>query len=706
MRSKLNLYALVVFILALSFTGPAEAQTGTFTSAGTMISPRKFHTATLLNDGTVLLAGGQINDSGTLTSSAEVYNPATNQFTTTGSLHQARELHTATVLKDGTVLIAGGYSGSAYLASAEIYNPTTRTFTLLSSSLNVAREYQTATLLLNGEVLLAGGNGNAQQLGSAETYNPATQTFTLTGSMNVKRNLAAASLLLNGEVLVTGGYNGSYTATAEIYNPATGAWTLTGSMTTPREYHTSSLLGDGKVLIAGGRSSGSQLATAEVYNPSTGTFTATTNSMDVKRNLLCSSVLTNGQVLVAGGYSGSFLASAEIYNPNTNEFTDTGSMAKAREFADATLLSNGNVLITGGQDSNNNTINAAELYNGPAPVTGYFTPKFEVLSVVYAPPGPQSYVSYGSTYALGNTSSLDSSIATNSTLTVGTTLSTGKPGEKAGISVSNTDSSSQSWTETQDTTSSIAVQSSTSNTYQQPGPTSVYTIDHNYDVIVIQLNPEIDFTETSQNSASYVYSFNPQDPVNTVDVIYLTVQDLLQLQAGTYTADPDVLTRLARTWAPNMADGTGPGLTSADYATILARDPFAGGSTTISEPRFDQQNEPTVNYVPVQCGQGQGSDTVTLTNQAVSTEGESATDQYQIKTTVSTTLGFGSFVSLNFSSSDSVTWTAKVAQSYTVTAGQTATFHIVQPPCTYTGPTNVVVYRDNVYGTFLFNLVP
>lgn len=110
--------------------------------------------------------------------------------------------------------------------------------------------------------------------------------------------------------------------------------------------------------------------------------------------------------------------------------------------------------------------------------------------------------------------------------------------------------------------------------------------------------------------------------------------------------------------------------------------------------------------MPAQCGQGQSSDTVTLTNQAVSSEGESATDQYQIKTTVSTTLGFGSFVSLNFSSSDSVTWTAKVAQSYTVTAGQAATFHIVQPPCTYTGPTNVVVFRDNVYGTFLFNLVP
>jgi hypothetical protein len=692
-------------VLLLSLGSPARSQTGTFTSAGNMKSPRKLFTATLLNNGTVLLAGGQINDSGTMTATAELYNPVTNQFTLTGSMHQPREVHSATLLKDGTVLIAGGYSGSAYLSSAEIYNPSTGTFTLLTSGLNVARENPIATLLLNGEVLLAGGNGG-QQLGSAEIYNPNTQTFVLTGSMNVKRYAAAASLLLNGEVLITGGYNGSYTNTAEIYNPATGVWVLTGNMTTQRENHTSTLLGNGNVLIAGGRSSGTRLNTAEVYDPSARTFTQTINNMEAQRNVLGSSILANGQVLVAGGYSGSFLASAELYDPNTKEFTATGSMALAREYPVETLLLNGNVLITGGQASNNSTISAAELYHAPTPVTGYLMPKYQVLSVIYAPPGPQSYVSYGSTYALGNTTTLDNTVSTNTTLTVSSTLSTGKPGQAPGISLSGSDSSSQSWTETQDTSNSISLQSSSTNTYQQPGPTGEYNIDHSYDVIIIQLNPEIDVTETSLDSASYIYTFSPADPVGNVDPINLTVQDLKELEAGTYTLDQDVLFRLKRTWAANMADGSAPGLTSADYAAILARDPFANGSTAISEPRFDQENEPTVNYVPAQCGQGQSSDTVTLANQAVSTQGEIATDEYSVKTTVSIGVSFGSFFSQNFSSSNSVTYTGKVGQSYTVTSGQTATFHIVQPPCTYTGPTNVVVYRDNIYGTFLFNLIP
>ena len=130
--------------------------------------------------------------SGPVVSSATIGLAVSAQsFTTTGSLNVARVWHTATLLNNGMVLIAGGIDGNPSSARTELYNPATGTFTA-TGSLNTARVYHTATLLNNGMALVAGGTGSANDLiplTGAELYNPATGIFTATG-MPVLRSRA------------------------------------------------------------------------------------------------------------------------------------------------------------------------------------------------------------------------------------------------------------------------------------------------------------------------------------------------------------------------------------------------------------------------------------------------------------------------------------------------------------------------------------
>jgi hypothetical protein len=356
---------------ALGATSGTAALTVTQGSVVTdsLNTTRYGHTATVLNDPLVLIAGG-VN--GGIVASAELYNPVTGTFTATGSLNTARYYHTATPLNNGLVLIAGGYSGSTASASAELYNPATETFTA-TGSLNTARELHTATLLGNGMVLIAGGYNpsTGSYLASAEVYNPATGTFSYTGSLNTAREDHTATLLNNGNVLITGGYNphsGGFLASAELYNPATGTFTLTGSLNTARELHTATMLNNSMVLIAGGFGSSGYLASAELYNPAAGTFTATTGNLNTAREYHTASLLNNGLVLVAGGSNTTgYLASTELFNPTTGTFTATGSLNTARRMHTAALLNNGMVLMAGGLNSSG-SLGSAELYE-PATLT-------------------------------------------------------------------------------------------------------------------------------------------------------------------------------------------------------------------------------------------------------------------------------------------------------------------------------------------------
>ena len=360
----------------------ATPGTSTVTFNGTTATPSSWSASSV----TVAVPPGATTGNvvvtvGGVSSNSATFTVATANLTLTGSLATARMFHTATLLNSGTVLVAGGVDGFAYdaLSSAELYSPVTATFTT-TGNLNTARIFNTATLLTNGQVLIAGGSdSNWNQIGTAELYDPASGIFTFTGSLNGTRTSHTATLLNNGKVLMVGGWNssgGTITSDAagsELYDPTAGTFVSSGTLNTPRDTHTATLLNDGTVLIVGGFDSNSNiLSSAELYDPAAGTFTVA-GSLNFGRAVHTATLLNNGMVLIAGGYdtNGNAVASAELYDPATGSFTVTGSMNTPRyDGAQGTLLNNGMVLLAGGQDNNGNTLVSAELYD---PATGTFT---------------------------------------------------------------------------------------------------------------------------------------------------------------------------------------------------------------------------------------------------------------------------------------------------------------------------------------------
>jgi hypothetical protein len=378
-------------LVATSVADPSKAATATiavvnsgFMPAGNMNSPRSGHTATLLNDGKVLIAGGLEEGAGNTI--AELFDPVTGTFTPTGSMTTFRTAATATLLANGKVLIAGGLglgtSSLPRLSSAELYDRSTGTFAV-TGSMAVPRFQHTATLLDSSKVLIAGGTdrsgGGGAAVASAELYDPATGTFAVVGSMLTDRAQHSATLLPSGEVLIVGGWNGHRADGSddppwdplfgELFDPSIGGFKGSGSTSTTRFGHTAIRLQDGRVLLLGGIPAIQNLhvqptnpAYAELYNPASGTFSAAGDFTE-SRTKYTATLLTNGLVLLVGGEQDSaVVASADLFDPASNTSALTGGLVTPRSGHTATRLNDGRVLVTGGIGSDGNSLASAEVY--------------------------------------------------------------------------------------------------------------------------------------------------------------------------------------------------------------------------------------------------------------------------------------------------------------------------------------------------------
>jgi hypothetical protein len=373
LRAKLGLSALTLFcvLVLLALATRAPAGPGKLTPTGNTTAARFSHTATLLLNGKVLIAGG-MEQNGVWLDSAELYDPAKGRFSPVGKMSTRRAGATATLLPSGKVLIAGGTDGSGKnLASAEIYDPDTNSFSA-TGNLSFPRGHAVATLLKNGKVLIAGGNaaGDDDQLASAEIYDPLTGQFLPTGSMHSPRSYFTAVRLRDGKVLVAGGLSGGQfpfhkvEPTAEVYDPLAGRFTLTGEMSVPRYKQGASLLPDGKVLIAGGSNEDgwqNKYSSTEIFDPQMNTFQPGPR-MKFPRYKLLSGVtpLNDGRVLVAGG-----AALPEIYDPARAVFVPVNDEPlDGFLFSTATLLPDGRVLMVDGygQHPGEGAVNHAMLW--------------------------------------------------------------------------------------------------------------------------------------------------------------------------------------------------------------------------------------------------------------------------------------------------------------------------------------------------------
>lgn len=306
---------------------------------------------------------------------------------------------------------------------------------------------------------------------------------------------------------------------------------------------------------------------------------------------------------------------------------------------------------------------------------GSIIPKFQVLSVIYAPPGERGIIDYGTTTTIGSSNSIEKTFGTGTTLELVL--------KKATLSFE--------WNQSKTDSKSNSINWSASDNMVIPGPQSTASgiqIDHDLDVYMVWLNPKLDFKAPTQLLLQWSEDVDSRDPEANGEM------DVIPLY-GAWLKYPnlmpsDVARRLRREWA-----GVDGALNELDYATILARNPFSNGVVAADPVRYDYYK--SIPYVPPPS-QGQPiTFTTGTTYGTTSTIGKSATDEYSVSFKWEATIfGFG------LEGKNSLTWTNKWSSEESKSIGKSTTLTITPPPYGYNGPTTINVYKDNIFGTWLY----
>ncbi|MFH2203946.1 MAG: right-handed parallel beta-helix repeat-containing protein [Elusimicrobiota bacterium] len=236
---------------------------GTWAPADPMSTSRAYHTATLLANGEVLVVGGvAIFGPNPSLETAEIY--AGGGWRPTASLMAAskRQQHTATLLTDGTVLVAGGLENQFFSIynDAFIFDPDSESWSSAPGILT-ARYGHSATLLPDGRVLVFGGENTP--VNDTDIYTPGVAWTSY--NWGTERRGHTATLLPDGKLAVIGGnFSGPTLNDVSVYAPGTSVWTTMPTLTANREYHTATLLPNGRILVAGGFGGAAALSSTEL----------------------------------------------------------------------------------------------------------------------------------------------------------------------------------------------------------------------------------------------------------------------------------------------------------------------------------------------------------------------------------------------------------------------------------------------------------
>lgn len=344
--------------------------------------------AFVLDDGRVLVSGGQSGYGRGITASTELFDPRKETWAPGPSMSTPRYNHRVARLRDGRFLVVGGTTeGHRSLRECELYDPRAGVWKR-TGSLREARAIFGIATLPDGRVLVAGGFASNSTLDSVEIYDPRTGVWSPGPRMSTRRQDGVLlAPLPDGRLLAAGGmYIPDTTlSTAEVFEPASGRWRRVGSMMGPRAQGTLVALPDGRILAAGGAShaDGRPPEAAELFDPATGRWGAVDAPSP---GLVISTAWLGGRPVLVGGYHGGSLSRVEAFDARTGTWEALPPLRAPRLYAVVAPLADGRVLVAGGEVGPNAIASAEILTPEGRPDREEFDPGPSAPAAVVADP--------------------------------------------------------------------------------------------------------------------------------------------------------------------------------------------------------------------------------------------------------------------------------------------------------------------------------